>query len=216
MTSRVARRSAPRLLACMLDAVMLDWETTLVNTTMARREARERALADEGATIDNMRSDPTLADLIELRAQRHFAERLGKGVMLAPGAREFVERIQVGARLAIVTTATRSETEFVLRLAGLDGAASAIIAADDAASNAHQLALDHLAKRRPVLRERSIAIVHSSPGLYSAKLINIKTVAIAAPAHVALEADGAIDHVNGLTLGDLARVAGIMFAEHRS
>ena len=77
------------------------------------------------------RTDPTLADLVALRATRAFAERLGKGFVLLPGVREFIARAQLSAPVGLVTTATRSETDFVLRLADLDGAIATVVSADD-------------------------------------------------------------------------------------
>lgn len=200
----------------MLDAVLLDWESTLVSTTEARRDARTRALLDEGFDLDVLVNDPTLADLIALRTKRYFAERLGKGIVLEPGARAFIERVQLGARLAIVTHASRSETEFVLGLAGLDGAASTIVTADDRTSNGYRLALEHLARRKPLNPARAVAVAQTVHDIQAASTVGLRTVALAAPAHVAVEADGAIDAINGLTLAELARVSGIMSTEHRS
>jgi beta-phosphoglucomutase-like phosphatase (HAD superfamily) len=195
----------------MLDTVMIDWESTFVPTAAARREALARALHDERlASIPD--DDAPLADLIAVRASRHFAERLGKGITLEPGTREFVERIQIGARLAIVTNATRAETEFVLGLAGLDGAASTIVTADDRAANPYQLALEHLSSRRPVRAEYSVAVANGAGMIHAARCASLRTIAIAAPAHVAVDADGAIEHIDGITLGDLARVAGLTTA----
>src|SRR3954451_23327765 len=98
----------------MLDAVLLEWEGVLADTASARRDALSRALAAEGIRLDAQswfpdghdesprdaissaltqlgRADPTLADLVAARATRAFAERLGQGFTLLPGAREFVE-----------------------------------------------------------------------------------------------------------------------------
>ncbi|MDB4915583.1 MAG: family hydrolase [Gemmatimonadetes bacterium] len=197
----------------MLDAVLLDWECVLVSTAAARRDALSRALADEGATRESAAKDATVSDLVALRASRHFAERLGKGVILEPGAREFVERIQLGSRLAVVTRATRPETEFVLRLAGLDGAASAIVTANDDAANDFRAALDLLAKRKPLSATRSVAIVSSGSGLRQAKHAALRAIAIGMPAHAAIDADGSIDAIDGMTLADLARIAGLTTAE---
>jgi beta-phosphoglucomutase-like phosphatase (HAD superfamily) len=205
----------------MLDAVLLEWEGVIADTATARREAFLRALADEGAPLEAVRSDPVLADLVALRATRVFAERLGKGCVLLPGAREFIERVQLGSRVAIVTSATRSETEFVLRLAGLDGAVATIVSADDAldpppSTAMIERAIAQLARLRPLKRERVVAIAPTSSALRAARAAGVRTIAVGTPAHVAVDADGAVAGVDGLTLGDLARLCGITKMERRS
>jgi beta-phosphoglucomutase-like phosphatase (HAD superfamily) len=220
----------------MLDAVLLDWENVLVDTVDLRHDALRRALSEEkarplesyGGASDApavlariAAEDPTLADLVAVRAARAFAEQLGKGFVLRPGARELVERIQATSRLAIVTAATRSETEFVLRLAGLDAAASTIVSADDDVAPspspaAYQRALEQLARRRSVNAERTVAIVATVPTLRGARGASLRTVSLGLPAHAAVEADGALSQLTGVTIADLAAVAGVANAEHRA
>jgi beta-phosphoglucomutase-like phosphatase (HAD superfamily) len=225
----------------MLDAVLLEWEGVLADTASARRDALSRALAAEGIRVDAPswfaqthaesphdaissalaqlgRADPTLADLVAARATRAFAERLGQGFVLLPGAREFVERVQLTTRIAIVTSATRAETEFMLTLAGLESAVSLIVSADDdldasPSPVAFDRALDHLSRRRPLHRDRVVAIAPTSSALRAARAVGVRTIAIGAPAHVALDADGAVDSINGLASSDLARLAGIPSVE---
>ena len=201
----------------MLDAVLLEWEGVLVDTSDARRDALVRALADEGVQYEQLEADPALADLIALRATRAFAERIGKGLVLLPGAREFVERVQLGSRLAIVTSATRAETEFVLRLAGLDAAVSTVVSSDDALDGtaAYERAVRHVARVRAIRRDHVVALASTSPALRAARAVGVRTVAVSAPAHVALDADGAIASVDGVVLADLARIGGIATMEHR-
>jgi beta-phosphoglucomutase-like phosphatase (HAD superfamily) len=224
----------------MLDAVLLEWEGVLADTASARRDALARALSAEGIALDTAacstlrddewpddavasvlaqlgRADPTLAELVALRATRAFAERLGQGFVLLPGAREFVERAQVAARVAIVTGAMRAETEFMLRLAGLEDAVSTIVCSDDVldAHTAFERAIEQLSRRRPLHRDRVVAIAMTSSALREARAAGVRTVAIGAPAHVAVDANGAVDSIDGLGLSDLARVAGIATAEHQ-
>lgn len=221
----------------MLDAVLLDWEGVLADTARVRREALLRALSDEGVRLDAeedvphrdgrprpdsvgeafahlCRADATLADLVGVRATRAFAERLGKGFVLRPGAREFVERLQLASRLAIVTSATRAETEFMLRLAGLDGAVSAIVSADDGVAAppspaSYECALGHLARLRPLRRDRVVALAQTSSALRAARAAGVRSVAVGAPAQVAVDADGVVDAIDGLSVSDLARMVGI-------
>jgi beta-phosphoglucomutase-like phosphatase (HAD superfamily) len=227
----------------MLDAVLLDWEGVLADTRDARRDALLRALADENVHLDGNlyamlcegRSrpaaiasalrhaglvDPTLADLVGLRASRAFAERLGKGFVLATGARELVEHLRVHAPVAIVTSATRAETEFVLRLAALEGTVATIVSADDAmdwdSGGAHREALTRLARKRQLNPQRVVALAQSAPALEAARLAGVRSIAVDAPAHVAIEADGTVDSIVGLTVADLARLAGVTAVGQRS
>ena len=204
----------------MPDALLLDWEGCLVDTAMMRQVAAHRALQDEAIEPDAAHAiDDVLAGIVANRASRAFAERLGKGFLMRDGARELLERAQAASRIAIVTRATRAETEFVLRLASLDGVVSSIVSADDGndvwTSPAPFLAaIAKLSTRREVRADHSIALATSVEYVHAARAAGLRTVALGAPAHVALEADGAIDSLAGLTLASLARVAGIPAAEH--
>ena len=227
---------------CGVDAILLDWQGVLADSAGVRRDALAHALAAERialdapstsaqplgnptlcveATLANLgRTDPALADLVRLRATRAFSERLAQGFVLLPGARAFVEHAQLVSRVAIVTSASRSETEFVLRLAGLDGAVFTIVSADDGLDPPPlpamcARALEHLSRRGPIHRERVVALGQTSDALRAARTCGVRTVALSAPAHVAVEADGAVDAVHGLLMTDLARLAGISMADRR-
>lgn len=204
----------------MPDALLLDWEGCIVDTAAMRQAAAQRALQEEGLTAgDAAAIDDVLSGIVAARASRAFAERLGKGFLLMDGARELLEAAQVTSRVAVVTRATRSETEFVLRLAALDGVVSIIVSADDELDEwpspaPFAAAITRLSNRREVRADHSIAIATSVDGLRSARAATVRAVALRAPAHVALEADGAVDSLRGLTLPVLARIAGIPAAEH--
>ena len=218
----------------MLDAVLLDWEGVLADTTGARQEALVQALAAEGIRHDETagdaaadalallrQADPTLAGLVASRATRAFAERFGRGFVMLPGAREFVERAQLAAPLAIVTSATRAETEFMLKLAGLDAAVTTIVSADDnldASPSAAPFAqaIAQLSRRRPLQGDRVVTLARTSIALRAARAAGLRTVAIGAPAHVAVDAHGAADSIFGLRPADLVRLAGIVAPEHRA
>jgi beta-phosphoglucomutase-like phosphatase (HAD superfamily) len=226
----------------MPDALLLDWEGCIVDTIPMREIALQRALRDEGLTLSDADcarfcegvsvdasvrralaavgvADPVLADLVAARATRAFAERLGKGFVMRAGALELLVKAQVTSRIAIVTLASRSETEFVLRLSGLETAVSTIVSDDDELQAPPSpapfiAAVAQLAKRRAVRPERSIALTSSAETLRSARLAGLRTIALCAPAHVALDADGAVDTLEGLTMSMLLRIAGIPAAEH--
>ena len=220
----------------MVDAVLLDWEGVLADTGPARRDALLRVLADEGvpctaAAYDDCcggldvhaaavaalarvdRQDPTLAELIALRASRAFAEQLARGFTLAPHAARFVADAEPATRLAIVTRARRPETELALRLSGLDGSFATVVTADDVldqppapALYVHAMAV--LARRRVVRPAGAVAMASATPVVRAARSAGLRTLAVAAPAHVALEADAAVDGLDGLTLDAVARLLG--------
>ena len=228
----------------MPDAVLLEWEGVLVDTRDARRDAILRAFADEGVDVgvDAVDAallgrtahssivmllaaaglaDPTLGDLVSLRATRAFGERLGKGLTLRTGAHAFIERACVGAPLAVVTGSTRAETEFVLGLAGLEGTVATIVSADDALATPPapamlNRAMDTLSQRRALRRDRVIALSSTSLAIRAAREAGVRAIAVCAPAHVSLDADGTVQSLDGMTLSDLSTLAGIsMLEQHR-
>jgi beta-phosphoglucomutase-like phosphatase (HAD superfamily) len=225
----------------MVDAVLLEWEGVLADTIAVRRDAMLQALREESvdfdperlaeccdgldvtsaaraATKSTGRDDVVLAELVEMRARRAFAERIGKGLTLYPGAKSFAERLAVGARTAIVTSASRSETAFVLRLAGLEAATSTVLTSDDTTETApspalYRKAIEQLGRVRAVRPERTVALVASSRAIRAARAAGVRTVAVHVAAHVAVEADGIVSSLMTSTLDDVSRAAGIETAE---
>lgn len=227
----------------MHDAVLLEWEGVLADTGAARRDALVRALGDEGvpwtaaaheacaagldvrsaaaaAVTAAGRDDPTLVELVALRAGRSFAARLAHGFSLAPGAADFVAGVAHRARIAIVTRAGRAETELALELSGLGPSVAALATADDVAdplpsSALYLRALAQLSRVRPVPAERAIALVHTAHAVRAARAARVRTLAVRAPAHVAVEADAAVDGVAGLTVAAMwALVVGAPATRH--
>lgn len=165
----------------MLRVVLCELEGVLADTAALRRHALRDAFAAEGiavgdallpasdgmpvaaavrdrATRAGQRAlDETSLDLLTMRAERAFADSLAGGISLTPGALPFVERAAAGTRLAIVTRARRREAEFILRLAGLEGAFEWVLAQEDAPRpkpdpDAYLRALARLARRSPSSR----------------------------------------------------------------
>jgi beta-phosphoglucomutase-like phosphatase (HAD superfamily) len=225
----------------MVDAVLLEWEGVLADTGAARRDSLLRALADEGVLLSAAaydaccagadahgaasaalasvgRSDATLAELVALRAGRSFTERLARGFTLQPGAAEFVAGAAPRARIAIVTRASRGETDVALRLSGLDSAVACVVTADDVlvpppASELYDRALAHLSRRRTMTRERGegavVALAQGSAALRAARAAGARAIAVGAPAHVAVDADAAVSGLSGLTLEMVAALLGL-------
>jgi beta-phosphoglucomutase-like phosphatase (HAD superfamily) len=225
----------------MVDAVLLEWEGVLADTGAARREALLRALADEGvlwsaaayeaccggldvhaaasAALGNAgHDDPTLTDLVALRASRAFLEQVAQGFSLQPGAARFIAEAEHRARVAIVTRAARAETEIVLRLSGLESAIACIVTTDDVpapppASDSYERALAHLARRRMVQPHRAVALIDTTAAVRAARGAGLRTLAVGAPAHVAMDADAAADSLNGLTMNAASSLVGVAALE---
>jgi beta-phosphoglucomutase-like phosphatase (HAD superfamily) len=225
----------------MVDAVLLEWEGVLADTGAARREALLRALADEGvlwnaaayeaccggldvyaaasaALGDAGHDDATLTDLVALRASRAFLEHLAQGFSLQPGAARFIAEAEHRARVAIVTRAARAETEIVLGLSGLESAIACIVTTDDvpappSASDSYERALAQLARRRIVQPHRSVALIDTTPAVRAARGAGLRTLAIGAPAHVAMDADAASDSFDGLTMNVASSLVGVAVLE---
>jgi beta-phosphoglucomutase-like phosphatase (HAD superfamily) len=224
----------------LADAVLLEWEGVLVDTVDARHDALVAALAaahlsrvveldddalrglapSEAASAALTQAgidDPTLAELVALRAGRAFVDRLGGGFVLQPGVGEFLAHAQHQSKLAIVTRATRAETDFVLRLSGLDLAMTSVVTHDEArGANPWSLALDQLARRRGVRAERALALCAALPEIRAARDAGLRVVAVGVPAHVALEADASIGGLSQTSLEALAGLAGVAAAERRA
>ena len=231
--------SPPRLLSRMhVDTVLLEFEGVIADTANARRAALCRSLADEGIELTDAeyqracagfppregaiaaaalhreaRLDDTALELVALRAERYFAEDIGKGMELMPGTMEFLEGAAGHARLAIVTRASRREVDFVLGLAGLDQAFEVIVTRDDVLApkpspEGFERALQRLAKLRRISRPTSsLALEDSAAGVLAAKAVKIPVLAVGdVPEHYGTHADGRIESLDGQTVASLTAV----------
>ena len=223
--------------AAAASVLLLEFEGVLIETRAMRRHALALALAEEGVAVSertydeqcaglsvrqSVRAaaraagaprDETALDLAALRAERNFAAAIGKGVSLAPGAAAFIDQAAGQSRLGIVTRASRREVEFVLGLAGLEAAFECVVAADDAESKPSPapflLALARLSRRRAAATRDALAIEDSVYGVRAARAADVACVVVGAlPAHHALEADAAIESLDGQTPATIAALAG--------
>jgi HAD superfamily hydrolase (TIGR01509 family) len=225
----------------MFDAILFEFDGVLADTRAARRAALMRSLAvdgvsvrddeyddacaglslDEGAraaaALRGRAYDETDAALAALRAERHFAEWVGKGVTLAPGARAFVEAAVGRTRLGVVARASRREVEFVLALAELTHAFECVVTADDGlppkpSPVGYTAALARLARRGPVRAERVVALEDGVAGIQAARAAGLVCVAVGAmPAHRAMQADALLPSLEGQSLATLEH----LLAAHR-
>ncbi len=206
----------------MLDALMLELEGVVVETRAARIEALARALRDDGAAalpdgaadellglpprraaaaavaLLGMTRDETALDLIGLRADRYFTERMSQGVTLREGARVLITIAHARSRLALVTRAGRAVVDLVLGLSGLHDAFEVIVSADDVLDNkpapeSYARALSRLQNRRPLSRDRVLALEDARTGIAAARAAGLRCLAVGElPAHQAVEADGLV------------------------
>jgi HAD superfamily hydrolase (TIGR01509 family) len=206
----------------MLDALILELEGVVVETRAARFEALARAMADDGVvalpdalgdellglpprqaaaravSLLGLARDDTALDLIGLRAERHFTERVSQGVTLREGARVLITIAHARSRLALVTRAGRPVVDLVLGLSGLHDAFEVIVSADDVMDNkpapeSYARALSRLQGRRPLTRERVLALEDARAGIVAARAAGLRCLAVGdVPAHHAVEADGLV------------------------
>lgn len=150
-------------------------------------------------------NDETAVELCKLRAERAFADRAGKGLNLQPGVREAIEKLVTSSRCAIVTRASRREVEFVLDLAGLEGAFRPVIALEDAtppkpAGTPYFAALARIGQLFPGQQLRALAVEDSLVGIRAARAAGFSCIAVGQlPAFEALEADAWVDSLAQLT-----------------
>ncbi len=220
----------------MIDAVLFEFDGVLADTTSARGDAVRSTLREDGIALsaDEYREqcagrsfaeavraalelravklDETGIDLLVLRTERAYGAAVGKGVQLADGVPEVVERLAASVRLGIVTRAGRAEVDFVLALAGLDHAFSCLVAGEDAPAGKpspapYRVALERLSRLRPTPPSACVALEDTLVGIRSARSAGLRAVAVGAlPAHVAMEADGLVPGISGLTLAALERL----------
>ena len=218
-----------------VDTVLLEFEGVIADTAPARMSALCRSLADEGIELSEAeyqracagfppreaaiaaaalhkeaKLDDTALELVALRAERYFAEEVGKGMELMPGALDFVNGVVGRSRLAIVTRASRREVDFVLGLAGLDQAFEVVVTREDVLApkpspEGYERALQRLAKLRRISRPTtSIALEDSAAGVLAAKAVKIAVIAVGqVPEHYGTHADARIDSLVGQTLASL-------------
>lgn len=217
----------------MLDTVLLELEGVIADTSEARRDAVLAALRAEDIHVPEgeyrdlcaglsfegaMRAafrgtsrarDETGIALAAHRAERAYRAYIGKGLTLVEGARETLERLHDSVRLALVTRSPRDDAMFVLSLARVEHLFTCVVAAEDAAPKPspepYRMALGRLQRARAkVVRGTVVAIEDGLPGILSARTAGIPTVVVGdVPAHVALEADGYVPSISGLTAESL-------------
>lgn len=221
----------------MVDVLLLELEGVIVHTEAIRRAALAGVLASAGISLDDddwvdaaagcamsiavpavlarhgAPADPTGADLLALRAERDFAQSLHGGAPLRQGARALLAAAEGRTRIAAVTRLGRREADLVLALAGVEHAFETIIASEDVldpkpSPEGYEKALARLARRRPVRRERCLALEDGRPGIRAARAARVRCLAVGTISpEQAMEADGYLGSLEGATLAGLAQLA---------
>jgi beta-phosphoglucomutase-like phosphatase (HAD superfamily) len=220
-------------------AILLELEGVLVETHDARRGALVRALAEEGITVEPVayddlahglpvrgaaralvtaageEADEIAIELVALRAERHFAESVGTGIVLTDGARDALGALHGLTRLALVTRATRREAEPILDAADASFLFECIVTADDVGDSpkpdpaAYHSAIRRLSRRRAVTAADAIALEDGRAGIRAAHAAGLRCLAVGnVPPFRALDADGYLPTLRGATLDSLDAVGG--------
>jgi beta-phosphoglucomutase-like phosphatase (HAD superfamily) len=216
----------------MVDVVLFELEAVLFDTQPLRRASLREACAAHGIDLAldadlalaspvrasvlagiataGVARDDVMVDLIARDAARAFSRRLSLGgVVLQPGVRQFIDRAVGQARLTVVTRAGRSDADVMLGLSGFEGAFSCVVAADDAldptpSPTGIHLALDRLARRRPVSRAAVLALEDGADGIRAARAARVRCIAVGSvPPHIAIEADAYVASFGGHTPASL-------------
>jgi len=210
-----------------LPVVCVELEGVVVDTEAVRLTALASALEGEGLTLTGAGAaaargypveaavrrarralgaaeDETAVELGRLRAERAFAARIGKGILVHPAAKATLERLTSHCRLAIVTRAARREVEFLLSLAGLEALFRPVIALEDAPPGKPdhapwQAAMDRVGQLFPGQRLRGIAVEDHVTGIRGARTAGLRCIGVGPlPAHEALEADAWLESIADL------------------
>jgi len=220
-------------------AVLLEMEGVLVETYDLRRDALVRALAEEGITASlvayddiahglpvrgavralaaaaDEELDEIAIELVALRAERHFAESLGTGIVLTDGARDALGALHGMTRLGLVTRASRREVEPILDAADASFLFECIITSDDVAASpkpdpeGYHSAIRRLSRRRALAASDAIALEDGRAGIRAAHAAGLRCLAVGnVPPFRALDADGYLPTLRGATLDSLDAVGG--------
>ena len=201
-------------------------EGILVETAPARRAALTAALAADGLTLDDatwdgVRSlavepavvharrllgapdDPPAVAIASLRAEQAFADRIARGITVAPGLLSTLERLSAVARLAIVSRAARREIDALLERAGCAGLFRPILGADDLTQGLPAAWTRVVAQTQtlfPGQRLQPYIVSDALETIREGRHAGLGTILVgAAPAHEAIEADTWIESLADLT-----------------
>jgi len=221
----------------VIDTVLMEFDGVLADTAAARRHAMLSVLLEDGITLSpadyhdhcaglptpdavrqalgctRVEHDETGIELLALRVDRAFSAHVGKGLVLAEGAREVVERLAARTRVGIVSRANRRDIEFALSLARIESHFACVIGAEDVyppkpSPAPYQAALRRLERRRAVHADGIVVPLEDAQiGIRSARAAGIRCIAVGQiPAHVALEANALVPAIAGLDVHQIEQL----------
>ncbi len=216
-----------------MQAVLLEFEGILADTTPHRLAALRDALVVDGLSLDDetwveqchglsveasvhaarralgASDDPVAVEIARLRAEKSFTQRIGRGLLMQPGGLALVQALRSQRRLALVTRAGRREVDFVLTLAGLADAFTCVVTADDKVEGKpsgapYALALEKLSRTAPVAPSDVLTFEDARPGIRAARAAGVRAIAVGPlPPHHAMEADAYYPTLSGLSFDQL-------------
>ncbi len=216
-----------------MQVALLEFEGILADTTPHRLAALREALLADGLSLDDetwiehchglaveplvlaarralgAADDPVAAEIVRLRAERSFTERISRGLLMQPGGLALVQALRTQVRLAVVTRAGRREVDFVLTLAGLADTFTCVVTADDKVAGKpspalYALALEKLARTAPVTLADALAFEDARAGIRAARAAGVRAIAVGPlPPHHAMEADAYFPTLSGLSFDEM-------------
>ena len=139
-----------------IEAILLEFDGVVADTTGAHRAAVERALLEHDVRLTDdeywelcagwptseavravarqrrLALDETALDLLAFRVDRVYSAEVGKGVLLVEGARAALERLAGLAPLAVVSRLRRGDIEALASLARMEHLFAFVIGEEDA------------------------------------------------------------------------------------
>jgi len=220
-----------------MQAVLLEFEGVLADTTPHRVAALRDALLVDGLSLDDETwtehclglgvdaavraarralgadDDPVAEELARVRAERAFTLRIGRGLSMQPGGIALVQALRSQARLALVTRAARRDVDFVLTLAGMADSFTCMVTADDKVDGKpspapYTLALERLSRTAAVSGADALAFEDARPGIRAARAAGVRVVAVGPlPVHHAMESDLYYPTLSGLSFDEMRLLA---------
>ncbi len=196
----------------MIQAIFFDFNGVIIDDEPLQLKAYQEALGPEGMTLTEEAyyeglgmDDVTFVRQLYERAQKHLSDDVLRSVIerkselhrkaledelpLFPGVVTFVKSAARTYQLGIVSMARRVEIRDVLGRAGLDGAFTVVVSAEDAHTCkpdpcCYQRALELLnetrraARQLPLLPEECLVIEDSPPGIESGRAAGMRSLGI--------------------------------------
>ncbi len=196
----------------MIHAIFFDFNGVIVDDEPLHLKAYQEVLAGEGITLTE-EEYMTMLGMDDVTFVRTSFERAGKPLTdetvkaviarefelnrkmieddlpLSPGVVTFVKALSRHFQLGVVSMASRASIDYVLRRAGIEGAYTVIVSAEDSRTHkpdpyCYQRALELLnenrrdARQLPLLPAECLVIEDSPPGIQAGRAAGMRTLGI--------------------------------------